>query len=260
MSDKYSPPKSSPKHQLLQEQLAELKLAQIAELYPQVLDDAARKNSSAFDVLAALVGAEITARRQRALQRRIREARLPPRKTLEEFDFTFPKRIPKQKIQRLCDCEFVMTHGCAVFIGPTGTGKTHFLTVIGYVACEREFTVRFTRVVDMLNELTTAQINGTLRKALRPYTRPNLLLLDELGYLPIDKAGADLLFQVVSQRYERGAMILTTNTPFKQWPGLFNNDSTLASALLDRLLHHAYNVVIDAKSYRMKDRAREDPQ
>ena len=128
MTDKQKPPKPSPKHQLLEEQLAELKLTQIAELYRQVLDDAARNNSSAFDVLAALVGAEVTGRRQRALQRRIREAKLPPRKTVEEFDFTFPKRIPKQKILRLCDCQFVTQRGCAVFIGPTGTGKTHFLT------------------------------------------------------------------------------------------------------------------------------------
>jgi DNA replication protein DnaC len=253
MTDKQNHPKLSPKHELLLAQLAELKLTQIAELYAQVLDDAARKNSSAFDVLAALVGAEITARRQRALQRRIREARLPPRKTLEAFDFTFPKRIPKQKIQRLCDCEFVMTHGCAVFIGPTGTGKTHFLTVIGYVACEREFTVRFTRVVDMLNELTTAQINGTLRKALRPYTRPDLLLLDELGYLPIDKRGADLMFQVVAARYERGATVVSTNRPFRDWGKTFDLDNTLATALIDRLMHHGEPVTIDGKSYRLKD-------
>ncbi|MCX6032124.1 MAG: ATP-binding protein, partial [Chloroflexi bacterium] len=119
MTDKQNHPKPSPKHQLLQEQLAELKLFQIAELYAELLDDAARKNSSAFDVLSALVGAEIAARRQRALERRIRDARLPPRKTAEEFDFTFPKRIPKQKVLRLCDCEFVTQRGCAVFIGPT---------------------------------------------------------------------------------------------------------------------------------------------
>jgi len=253
MTDKQNHPKPSPKHQLLQEQLAELKLLQIAELYVELLDDAARKNSSAFDVLSALVGAEIAARRQRALERRIREARLPPRKTAEEFDFTFPKRIPKQKVLRLCDCEFVTQRGCAVFIGPTGTGKTHFLTVLGYAACERQLTVRFTRVVDMLNELTTAQINGTLRKALRPYTRPALLLLDELGYLPIDKRGADLMFQVVAARYERGSTVITTNRPFRDWGKTFDLDNTLATALIDRLMHHGEAVVIEGKSYRLKD-------
>ena len=114
--------------------------------------------------------------------------------------------------------------------------------------------MRFTRVVDMINVLTTAQINGTLEKALRQYTIPQLLLLDELGYLPIDKRGADLLFQIISQRYERGAIVLTTNKVFKHWPSIFNNDSTLASAILDRLLHHAETIVIEGKSYRMKDR------
>lgn len=253
MTDKPKPPKPSPKHQLLEEQLAELKLTQIAELYRQVLDDAARNNSSAFDVLAALVGAEVTGRRQRALQRRIREAKLPPRKTVEEFDFTFPKRIPQQKILRLCDCQFVTQHGCAVFIGPTGTGKTHFLTVLGYVACERQLTVRFTRVVDMLNELTTAQINGTLRKALRPYTRPDLLLLDELGYLPIDKRGADLMFQVVAARYERGSTVVSTNRRFREWGKTFDQDNTLATALIDRLMHHGETVVIEGESYRLRN-------
>ena len=253
MTDKQNHLKPSPQHQLLQEQLAELKLSQIAELYAQVLDDAARKNSSAFEVLSALIGAEITARHERALQRRIREARLPPRKTVEEFDFTFPKRIPKQKILRLCDCEFVTQHGCAVLIGPTGTGKTHFLTVLGYAACERRLTVRFTRVVDMLNELTTAQINGTLRKALRPYTRPDLLLLDELGYLPIDKRGADLMFQVVAARYERGSTVVTTNRAFREWGKTFDQDNTLATAMIDRLMHHGEPVTIDGKSYRLKD-------
>jgi DNA replication protein DnaC len=253
MTEKPNPSKLTPKQQLLQAQLAELRLTQIAELYPQVLDDAARKNNSAFDVLSALVGAEVAARRQRALQRRIHEARLPPRKTVEEFDFTFPKRIPKQKILRLCDCEFVTQRGCAVFIGPTGTGKTHFLTVLGYVACERQFTVRFTRVVDMLNELTTAHINGTLRKALRPDTRPDLLLLDELGYLPIDKRGADLMFQVVAARYERGSTVVTTNRIFREWGKIFDLDNTLATALIDRLMHHGEPVTIEGKSYRLKD-------
>ena len=253
MTEKQNAPKPSPKHQLLQEQLAELKLTQIAELYVEMLDDAARKNSSAFDVLSALIGAEITARCQRALERRIREARLPPRKTAEEFDFTFPKRIPKQKVLRLCDCEFMTHHGCAVFIGPPGTGKTHFLTVLGYAACERQLTVRFTRVVDMLNELTTAHINGTLRKALRPYTRPALLLLDELGYLPIDKRGADLMFQVVAARYERGSTVITTNRPFRDWGKTFDLDNTLATAMIDRLMHHGEAVVIQGESYRLKD-------
>ena len=112
----------------------------------------------------------------------------------------------------------------------------------------------FTTAVDIINTLTAAQIAQRLRPELKRYTRPELLIVDELGYLPIDKLGADLLFQVFSQRYEHGSIILTTNKPYKQWPSIFNNDATLASAVLDRILHHAESVVIEGPSYRMKDR------
>jgi DNA replication protein DnaC len=241
-------------HAALREHLAELRLDQIAELYPEVLNEAARKNCSPLDVLVTLVAAEVTARRERALQRRIAAARLPKRKTLEEFDMAFPKRIPKQKVLRLFDCEFVAQHQSAVLIGPTGIGKTHLLTALGYTACERGVSVRFTRVVDMLNGLTAAQINGTLAKALKVYTTPSLLLLDELGYLPIDKRGADLMFQVVAARYEFGSIVITTNRAFRDWGKIFDVDNTLATAMIDRLMHHGEAVVIHGGSYRLKDR------
>lgn len=241
-------------HATLREHLAELRLAQIAEIYQEVLNEAARKNCSPLDVLATLVAAEVTARRERALQRRIAAARLPKRKTLEEFDMAFPKRLPKQKVLRLFDCEFVAQHQSAVLIGPTGIGKTHLLTALGYTACERGVSVRFTRVVDMLNGLTAAQINGTLAKALKTYTTPSLLLLDELGYLPIDKRGADLMFQVVAARYESGSIVITTNRAFRDWGKIFDVDNTLATAMIDRLMHHGEAVVIQGDSYRLKDR------
>ena len=191
----------------LDRDLAELKLLEIARGYRELLDEAARKGSSMLDVLATLIGMEQTVRQQRALERRLREARLPKQKTLADYDFNFPKRIPKAAIVRLFDCDFIPRHGCAVFIGPTGTGKSHVLTALGYTACERGYSVRYTRVVDMLNHLTSAQINGRLGKALKVYVRPQLLLLDELGYLPIDKRGADLLFQVIAARYESGSIV-----------------------------------------------------
>src|SRR5580692_2006326 len=238
----------------LDRDLAELKLLEIAKCYREVLDEAARKGSSMLEVLAMLIGTEQTVRQQRALERRLRQARLPKRKTLAEYDFTFPKRIPKTAIVRLFDCDFIPRHGCAVLIGPTGTGKSHLLTALGYTACERGYSVRHTRVVDMINHLTTAQINGLLGKALRTYTRPDLLLLDELGYLPIDKRGADLLFQVIAARYESGSIVLTTNRPFREWGTLFDVDNTLATALIDRLMHHGEAIVIQGTSYRMKDK------
>ena len=238
----------------LERDLAELKLPEIAKNYREVLDEAARKGSSMLEVLATLIGMEQTARQQRALQRRLLEARLPKQKTVAEYDFTFPKRIPKAAILRLFDCDFITRHGCAVLIGPTGTGKSHLLTALGYTAAERGYSVRHTRVVDMINHLTTAQINGLLGKALKTYVRPSLLLLDELGYLPIDKRGADLLFQVVAARYETGSIVLTTNRPFREWGALFDVDNTLATALIDRLMHHGEAIVIQGDSYRMKDK------
>jgi DNA replication protein DnaC len=234
--------------------LAELKLPVIAKSYREVLDEAARKGSSFLEILALLIGMEQTAREQRALERRMRKARLPRPKTLAEYDFKFPKRIPKATILRLFDCDFIGKHECAVLIGPTGTGKSHLLTALGYTAAERGYTVRHTRVVDMINHLTTAQINGTLSKTLGSYVRPGLLLLDELGYLPIDKRGADLLFQVVAARYEIGSIVITTNRTFKEWGTLFDEDNTLATALIDRLMHHGEAIVIQGDSYRMKDK------
>ena len=236
----------------LDRDLAELKLSVIAKSYREVWDEAARKGSSFLEILAILIGMEQAAREQRALERRMREARLPKPKTLAEYDFKFPKRIPKAAIVRLFDCDFIQQYGCAVLIGPTGTGKSHLLTALGYTAVERGYSVRHTRVVDMINHLTAAQINGSLGKTLGSYVRPSLLLLDELGYLPIDKRGADLLFQVVAARYEVGSIVITTNRPFREWGKIFDVDNTLATAMIDRLMHHGEGIVIQGDSYRMR--------
>lgn len=240
-------------HELLLQHLAELRLNQIAETYRELLDEAARQNTSMLDVLASLIASEITVRRQRAMERRMRQAKLPPRKTLEEYNFTFPKRIPKAKVLRLFDCEFVSQHHSAVLIGPTGVGKSHLLNALGYTACEKGISTRWTRVIDMINVLTKAHLNGTLESKLKEYIRPDLLLLDELGYLPIDKRGADLMFQVVAARYESGSLVITTNRPFRDWGKIFDVDNTLATAMIDRLMHHGEALVIEGKSYRNPD-------
>ena len=240
-------------HEMLSQNLAELKLNQIAETYREVLDEAALKNTSSLEVLASLIASEVTGRRQRALDRRIAQAKLPKLKTLADYNFDFPKRIPKQKVLRLFDCQFVEQRQCAVLIGPTGTGKTHILTALAYTACEKGMLVRFTRVIDMINTLTTAQLNGTLERTLKQYVHPALLLLDELGYLPIDKRGADLMFQVVAARYESGSIVITTNRSFRDWGKIFDVDNTLATAMIDRLMHHGEAIVIQGESYRTKD-------
>ena len=237
-----------------------MKLHRIAELYAEMLDQAARNGTPMLHVLAALIGEEVAVRRQRAVEQRMHRARLPKRKTLSEYDFNFPKRIPTQAILRLFDCDCVAQHGCAVFIGPTGTGKSHLLGALGYTACEKGISVRFTRVVDMINTLTTAQLAGTLEKKLRQYIPPQLLLLDELGYPPIDKRGADLLFQVVAARYESGSIVVSTNRAFRDWGTIFDVDNTLATAMIDRLMHHGEAIVIRGDSYRMKDKPTEQPR
>jgi len=135
-----------------------------------------------------------------------------------------------------------------------GIGKTHLASALGYAACLKGYSVLFATAIDVINTLTSAQAAGGMKQELKKYTRPGLLILDELGFLPIDKKGADLLFQVFSLRYEQGAMVITSNRAFKDWPEIFNNDSTLTSAILDRVLHHAETVVIEGKSYRMRDK------
>jgi DNA replication protein DnaC len=133
-----------------------------------------------------------------------------------------------------------------------GLGKTHLATALGYTACLQGHSVLFASAIDVINTLAAAKSAGRLKQELKKYTNPALLILDELGYLPIDKSGADLLFQVISVRYEQGSIMLTSNRAFKEWPKMFNNDSTLTSAILDRLLHHAEIVVIEGKSFRMR--------
>ena len=133
-------------------------------------------------------------------------------------------------------------------------GKTHLATALGYAACQHGHSVLFANAIDVINTLSAAQTKGVLKTQLKRYLSPAILVLDEVGYLPIDQRGADLLLQVISQRYERGSIILTSNKAFKQWPAIFNGDSTITSAVLDRLLHHAEAVLIEGSSYRMKDR------
>jgi len=142
----------------------------------------------------------------------------------------------------------------AIFLGLCGTGKTHLATALGYAACQHGYSVLFANAIDAINTLSAAQAQGALKTQLKRYLSPALLILDEVGYLPIDQRGADLLFQVISQRYERGSIVITSNKAFKQWPSIFNGDSTITSAVLDRLLHHAETTIIEGSSYRMKDR------
>ena len=162
-------------------------------------------------------------------------------------------KFNRPQIQNLFRLRFIEDKGNVIFIANVGLGKSHLGIALAHTACLRGYPVLFTTAVDIINTLSAAQAQGNLKRELRKYLQPKLLVVDELGYLPIDKHGADLLFQIISERYERGALIITTNRAYKHWPEIFNHDSTLTSALLDRLLHHAETVLIEGKSYRMKE-------
>jgi DNA replication protein DnaC len=237
----------------LTEQLATLKLVAVAEQYASLATEAAQKQWPHVDYLARLIDAEAQRRQQLAIQRRIATARFPCLKTLDQFDWNWPKKINRTQVQNLFRLTFPKDKTNVIFMGGVGLGKTHLVSALAYEACLRGYSVLFTTAVDIINTLTAAQTVGRLKTELKRYLNPAILAVDELGYLPIDKIGADLLFQVISQRYEQGSILLTTNQPYKHWPKIFNNDSTLTSAVLDRLLHHAETVIIEGKSYRMKD-------
>lgn len=236
----------------LADHLSYLKLPYIRENYETTGKTAARKNWDHIRYLSELVEQESNLRQDRTIQRRIRMAKFPVIKTMDQFDWSWPKEVNKEQIQNLFRLQFIEEKSNIVFIGPVGVGKTHIATALGYQACLKNNTVLFASAVDAVNNLIAAQHAGQLKQELKKYLKPSVLLMDELGYLPIDKTGADLLFQIISERYERGSIIITTNRVFKDWPQIFNNDSTLTSALLDRLLHHTEAIVIEEDSYRMR--------
>lgn len=238
----------------LRQQLAYLKLPFMQEHVEDLIRQAATDGWSHVEFLRRLVEGEAALHQDRARARRIRQARFPVLKTLEQFDFTWPVKINRLAVRNLFRLTFIEDKANSILIGGVGLGKSHLAIALGYAACEAGFRVRFTTAIDVINTLSAAHNAGRFDAELRKYTRPDLLVMDELGYLPIDKHGANLLFQIISQRYERGAIVLTTNKAFKHWPSIFNNDSTLTSAILDRVLHHAETLVIEGKSYRMKDR------
>jgi len=237
----------------LNEQLGALRLLTVQEHYAALASEAAQKQWTHVDYLARLIEGEAQRRQELAIQRRIAAARFPCIKTLDQFDWNWPKKINRTQVQNLFRLAFLPEKANVVFMGGVGLGKSHLASALGYAACLAGHSVLFTTAVDIINTLTAAQAAYRLKAELKRLLAPRILCIDEVGYLPIDKTGADLLFQVISQRYERGSIVLTTNQPYKHWARIFNNDSTLTSAVLDRLLHHADTVIIEGKSYRMKD-------
>lgn len=221
--------------------------------YSSFAHSAADKQWSHVQFLQELIAGEAAARADRRVERLIAQARFPVLKTLERFDWEWPTKINRMMIQNLFHLDFVRQRSNVVFIAGTGLGKSHLMTALGHAACLAGYSVLFTGAIEIINTLTLAHTTGQMKSALAHYVKPQVLCIDELGYLPIDKFGADCLFQIISHRYERGSTLFTTNRVYKQWAGIFNNDAVLTSALLDRVTHHAQTVLIEGKSYRARD-------
>lgn len=238
---------------LLHQQLDYLRLPFVKAQYAELAQQAAQQSWTHVEYLGRLIDGQYQQRLQHTVQLRVKAARFPVLKTLQQFQWDWPKKINRLQVQNLFRLDLLSQKANVIFLGTVGLGKTHLATALGYAACLEGHSVLFANAIDVINHLSAAQKKSTLKTELRKYLRPEILILDEVGYLPIDQHGADLLFQVISQRYERGSIVLTTNKPFKQWPSIFNNDSTITAAVLDRLLHHAETVIIEGTSFRMKD-------
>jgi len=241
----------------LRRHLQDLKLSSFLQQYNQAAEQAAKENWTYPHYLSELAQAEVNLRHDRLIARRIAMARFPVKKSLDGFDWNWPKKINRAQVQDLFRLGFLENKANVIFLGGVGLGKTHLSTALGYHACLKGYSVLFSSAIDIVNTLCAAQNASRLKFDMKKYLKPDILLIDELGYLPVDRKGADLLFQVISKRYERGSIILTTNKQFKKWPEIFCNDATLTSAVLDRLLHHAETVLIEGPSYRMKDKVEE---
>jgi len=237
----------------LREKLVAMRLIFMAQHFESMAQKAALEQSSHVDYLAQLINGESCGRDDRSTERRIVAAHFPVLKTLEQFDWSWPTSINQMQIRNLFRLAFLKENGNIVFISNVGLGKSHFATALAHTACLNGHSTLFTTAVNIINSIAAAQATGSIKREMNKYLKPKVLVIDELGYLPIDKFGADCLFQIISGRYERSSTIITTNRIFKHWAEIFNNDSVITSALLDRLLHHAEAVLIEGTSYRMKD-------
>ncbi len=231
-----------------------LSLPFVAEAYSGAAQDAAQQETAYSDFLESLLRNEAAGRNMRKQTMLTRLAGFPAIKTLDNFDYEFAQGVKRSQIEEIAGLGFVERNENIVLIGPSGVGKTHLAIALGYRAAQAGIKTRFTTAADLLLMLTTAHQQGKLKSVLhRAINSYRLLIIDEIGYLPMNREQANLFFQVIAARYEKGSLIVTSNLPFGQWDGTFAGDTTLTAALLDRLLHHARIVPIAGESYRLKN-------
>jgi DNA replication protein DnaC len=237
----------------MQEHLQRLRLFKSRERIEALLQEAVGKELSYADFLEGVLGEEILAKTSKNISMRTNLARFPFVKGLESFEFGYQPSLDKKQIMNLATCHFIEHGENVVVLGPPGVGKTHLAVGLGLKAIEGGYRVLFTTAAAMIGTLTKALAEGRLEEKLKHYTVPRLLIIDEIGYLPIDRQGANLFFQLISRRYERGPMVLTSNQSFGAWGEVFG-DRVIATAILDRVLHHAITINIRGNSYRLKEK------
>ena len=236
---------------LLQHHLKKLRLPTFQGEYAKQAQLCAAKNKDHIHYLARLCEMELIERERRMIERRIKAAKFPSTKSLDSFDFKIMPSLNNPLTMDLARCDYVDRRENIIALGPSGTGKTHIALGLGLAACQRGLKVRFTTAAALVHDLIEAQDERRLQRLQKQLTSQNLLIIDELGFVPLSKSGAELLFEVISQCYERGSIIITSNLPFDEWTEVFGSER-LTSALLDRLTHHVHILEMNGESYRLK--------